>query len=209
MRAPASAWAFDSVRRMASVGKRASQGVRLGAARPLDVGLVDHDDGLAVERSAEISRARAASSRLPVGLFGEHRYTSLTLGCQAASSRSGSRAQPRSRSSGHLDHLGALNARGNLVHAEGRACIAGWRRCRRAGRCATADRWLRRCRGSRARISAGNAVERGQLPISACGLRFGIAIEACRGGVARGRHGASLACKRVRARAARRHAHRP
>ena len=64
----------------------------------------------------------ASLTRLAVGLFGEHRYTSLIFGRHAASTRSASSASLAALQ-GQLDHLGALDARRNLVHAEGGAAL--------------------------------------------------------------------------------------
>ena len=50
--------------------------------------------------AVQIRSSAARSMRLAVGLFGEHRYTSLIWGCHAARTRSGSRPQPWERSSG-------------------------------------------------------------------------------------------------------------
>ena len=106
---------------------------------------------MALPSSAVQMRSSAAVlKRLAVGLFGEHRYTSLICGSHAASSCSGSRAPAVARFKRDLDHVGALDARRDLIHAE---CWAALQDRVAAGaqvRCATARRWLRRRRASRA-----------------------------------------------------------
>ena len=149
MRAPASACALDRVRRIASVEKRSSQRVQARRARPLDVGLVDHDDGLAVERRADRSSAavveqiagrivrRAQVHELDVRLPGRQQPLGIERPAALAVER-------------HLDARRRPECARPPGTCRRSARIAESHRCRRAGKCATAGRWLRRCRASRA-----------------------------------------------------------
>ena len=93
--------------------------IRLVDVGELDVGLVDdHDQRVVAQLRAQQSRWRARSSRLPVGLFGVQRKTSLTPSRHAASTACASSAKPRSLSSGTSIDARALDARRDLVHAE-------------------------------------------------------------------------------------------
>ena len=208
IRAPASACALDRVRRIASVEKRASQRGQARRARPLDVGLVDHDDGLAVERPAQILQG-GGIEQIRGRIVRRAQIHELDVRPPGRQQPLGIERPALLALEGHLDDVGALNARGNLVHAEARACIAEWRRCRRAGKCATTDRWLRRCRASRARSPPERRRARPAARSSAFGLRLRIAIEARGGGVAGGPPGRFVGVQTGECGAAKPRAHRP
>ena len=80
---------------------RARRGTRLAPLRELDVGLVEHDERRVRASSRQTRSMAASSSRLPVGLFGEQRKTSLArrpAAMTASASRLEAVAQQR-----HLD----------------------------------------------------------------------------------------------------------
>ena len=65
--------------------------------RELDVRLVDHDQRAALERVERCAATAASSSALPVGLFGEHRNTSFTVGVAGVEHALRRRARSRAR----------------------------------------------------------------------------------------------------------------
>ena len=123
MRAPASACAFDSVRRIASVEKRAEPGGEARAARPFDVGLVDHDDGLAVERRAHRLQRVELRASCRSDCWASTDTRSSRSGCQAPSSLLRIETPAARALERDLEHARALDVRRHLVHAEGRRAL--------------------------------------------------------------------------------------
>ena len=93
------------------------------AAGPFDVGLIDHDDGLAVERGAHrLDRLEVeCSCRWDCWASTGTRASWRAPGGRAA--RSGSRPSRARAPSGTSTTLGALDVRGHPVHAEGRRAL--------------------------------------------------------------------------------------
>ena len=182
MRAPAKRMGLRQRAQDCQRRKARQPGGEAGAARPFDVRLVDHDDGFAVE-GAHDRLERAESSRFPVGLFGEHRYTIFTSrppgGQQPLRIHTPAvRALERD-----LDHARPLDARGHLIHAEGRYALQY-----RIGAGAQVDARQqidgfvapmgREQATRRHLVQCGEALEQRRR------LRFGIAVESGGGGIA-------------------------
>ena len=137
----------------------------------------------------------AESSRLPVGLFGEQKKSSLVPGRQRSRIAASSSAKPRACSRGTSTTAAPWiraatsympNVGGNTMM---RSCCA--RQNARTSRSMASS--LPRPTSTR---SDAHAVELGQAPDQPLRLRLGVAVQSGGGVVTGARHGSSLACRR-------------
>ena len=110
----------------ASRGSEARRAVRPGwrVPRPLDVGLVDHDQGACRRARGRCARSGSGVEQVAgriVGRAEEHELDRWVARRRAAGPDRG--AKPARARSGTSTHAGALDARRDLVHAEGRRAV--------------------------------------------------------------------------------------
>ena len=70
--------------------------------------------------AVQIASMAPSSKEFAVGLLGEHRYTNLTCGCQSFEQFIGIQRPAASREQRQFEHLRALDAGAQLIHAESR-----------------------------------------------------------------------------------------